>query len=278
MKKMQEIVRLRLGSNASVRQIAAACGVGRSTVSEYLARIDAAGLNWPSAQGLSEEELCGLLFPREPKAVKSRPTPDWNEVRRELTRKGVTLKLVWEEHLANEPGGYSYSRFAKLYRRWRKSSDLVMLQRHTAGERLFVDWAGMKLRIADPHTGEIHEASVFVSAMGASQYTFAKAYSDEKSVSWLGAHVDAFEFYGALPAIIVLDNLKTGVQKPCRYEPEVNLAYAELATHYEIAVLPARVRKPKDKAKVENAVQQVERWILAPRSQEWTSSFWTIGW
>ena len=263
MKKIREIVRLHLGSDASVRQIATACGIGRSTVSEYVARIAASGLTWPEADTLDEEALSALLLPVKA-GSNPRPPPDWNKVREELGRKGVTLKLLWEEYQAGNPQAYSYSRFARMYRRWAKSGDLVMLQHHVAGERLYVDWAGAKLSIADPRTGETSEVSIFVSAMGASQYIFAKAYADEKSPSWLRAHVEAFEFYGGLPRIVVPDNLKTGVEKTCRYEPELNPAYAEMARHYEVAVLPARVRRPKDKAKVENAVQQVERWVLAP--------------
>jgi transposase len=265
MKKIREIVRLRLSRKASVRQIAAACNVGRTTVSEYLARIEAAGLTWPAAGELAEDQLRSLLFPPEPQAPgQARPLPDWQDVHRELSRKGVTLKLLWQEYDERTPSGYSYSRFVRLYRAWQRMTDLRMLQAHKAGEKLFVDWAGQTLGVADPKTGEIRQLHVFVAAMGASQYVFARLYETEQLKNWLSGHVDAFEFFGALPEVVVPDNLKAGVDKACRYEPTLNPSYADLAQFYGITVLPARVRKPRDKAKVENAVQQVERWVVAP--------------
>jgi transposase len=185
-------------------------------------------------------------------------------VRQELARKGVTLKLLWLEYRKEHPEGYCYSRYARLYRKWLVTADLVMRQHHKAGEKMFVDWAGMKIGIAEPKTGEIQAASVFVAAIGSSQYTFAKAYESEQLRCWLNAHVEALEFFGAMPELSVPDNTKTGVDKSCRYEPALNLAYADFARFYDIAVVPTRVRKPKDKSKVENAVQQVERWVLAP--------------
>jgi transposase len=264
MKKIREVMRLLLDRGASVRQIAAACNIGRSTAGEYAERARAAGLTWEGVSRLSEEELTAMLFPEKSVAnTLSRPLPDWNEVRAQLAHKGMTLMLVWENYKKAHPGGYSYSRFTRFYSNWLKSTDLRMLQFHKAGEKMFVDWSGLKVKLTDPETGEIWQAPVFVSALGASQYTFAKAYKSEELKWWLAAHVEAFEFYGALPEIVVPDNLKTGVTKPCRYEPAINQAYAELAEFYEVAVLPARVRKPRDKAKVENAVQQVERRVLA---------------
>jgi transposase len=265
MKKIREVIRLRLSRKASVRQIAAACNIGRTTVSEYLARIEAGGLVWPAAGELGEEELRALLFPPEPQLPgPARPVPDWQDVHRELSRKGVTLKLLWQEYDERTVRGYSYSRYVRLYRAWQGMTDLRMLQAHKAGEKLFVDWAGQTLGVADPKTGEVRQAHVFVAAMGASQYVFAKVYESEQLKSWLGGHVDAFEFFGALPEVVVPDNLKTGVERACRYEPALNPSYADLAQFYGLTVLPARVRKPRDKAKVENAVQQVERWVLAP--------------
>ena len=264
MKKIREVVRLRLSCAAGVRQIAAACKIGIGTASDYVAKIESAGLSWPSAASLSEQELMSLLSGKPESLQAKASTPDWSIVRAELTRKGVTLKLLWIEYRNREPDGYSYSRYARLYRRWCSQSNLVMLQHHKAGEKLFVDWAGMTLGIVDPGTGEVKPAHVFVAAIGASQYTFAKAYENEQLRSWLNAHVDVFEFLEVLPEIVVPDNTKTGVDKACRYEPALNMAYAELASFYGLAIVPTRVRKPKDKSKVENAVQQVERWILAP--------------
>ena len=265
MKKIREVIRLRLSHGSSVRQIAAACGIGRGTVSEYLARIESSGLTWPSAGDLTEAQLAARLFPAAgAQATPSIPMPDWSNVRRELSRKGVTLKLVWEEYRREHPGGYCYSRYARHYRKWRQESSLSMRQVHEAGEKLFVDWAGQTVGIVDAKTGEVWQAQVFVAAQGSSQHTFAKAYETQQQRCWLNAHVEAFEFYGGLNQIVVPDNPKTGVDRACRYEPVLNQSYAELARFYDIAVLPARARKPKDKAKVENAVQQVERWVLAP--------------
>lgn len=265
MKKIREVLRLRYGRGASVREIASSCSLSTSTVSEYLYRSGAAGYTWPLPEGLSDEDLERELFPPRPaKDDPPRPLPDFADLRRELSRKGTTLLLLWREYKAREPDGYGYSRFAELFAEWEKRTDLRMLQRHKAGEKLFVDYAGVPARWTDPETGEVRQAPVFVSALGSSQMIYARACESEDSRSWLSAHVEAFEFYGALPHVLVPDNLKTGVSSPCRYEPTLNPAYAELARFYELTVLPARVRKPRDKAKVENAVQQVERWVLAP--------------
>lgn len=265
MKKIREVLRLKFDKGASVRQIAGSCKVSVSTVSEYLCRADAAGFRWPLPDGLTDEELDRALYPPAVKAGEPpRPLPDWSKVRSELSRKGVTLLLVWREYRQAHPEGYGYARFAGLFSEWEKKSDVRMLQHHKAGEKLFVDFAGLTVRVVDPNTGEIIEAQIFVAAMGSSQKIFAKACKGQDVESWLLAHVEAFEFYRALPEILVPDNLKAGVTSACYYEPVLNIAYAELAEFYDLAVLPARVRKPRDKAKVESAVLQVERWVLAP--------------
>jgi transposase len=190
--------------------------------------------------------------------------PDFEKFRSELTRKGVTLLLLWKEYRREHPDGYGYSRLADIYKEWEKKGGERMLQRHKAGEKLFVDFAGLRPKLTDPETSEVREVSVFVAAMGSSQMLFARACPGEDLKSWLEAHVSAFEFYGALPSVLVPDNLKSGVTKPCRYDPVLNPSYADLARFYELTVLPARVRKPRDKSKVENGVQQIERWVLAP--------------
>jgi len=265
MKKIREVIRLHWDRRASVREIAAACGIGRTTVGEYLHRAGAAGLSWPLPDELSDAELTRLLFPRPKSGEPLRPMPDWSLVQKELSRqKGMTLLLLWREYKGEFPNGYGYSRYAGLYRSWARLGELSMLQRHKAGEKLFVDWAGLKVKVSDPKTGEVREHPVFVAALGASHYLFCKAYESEELRNWICGHVEAFGFYGALPEVVVPDNPKTGIEKACRYEPLLNPTYAELAQFYGIAVIPARVRKPKDKAKVENGVQQVERWVLAP--------------
>ena len=265
MKKIREVLRLRYGQVSSVHDIAAACTLSTSTVHEYLYRSEAAGLGWPLPEGTTDEDLERTLFPpRRRKGEPERPLPDFGRFRAELSRKGVTLKLLWQEYARENPDGYGYSRLADLYKEWEKKSDVRMLQRHNGGEKLFVDFAGLKAKVKDPETGEVREVSIFVSTMGSSQMVYARACHGEDLRSWLEAHVLAFEFYGALPMVLVPDNLKSGVTKACYYDPTINQAYAELARFYELTVLPTRVRKPRDKAKVENGVQQVERWVLAP--------------
>jgi transposase len=171
--------------------------------------------------------------------------------------------LLWEEYYAEHPNGYRYSQFCELYRRWSRKLKVSMRQIHKAGEKLFVDYAGHTLPIVNRYTGEISEAQVFVAVMGASNYTFAEATLSQNLSDWLGSHVRAFEFLGGVPEMVVPDNLKSAVSKPCRYDPELNPSYQDLAEHYGTAVIPARVRKPKDKSKAELGVQVVERWILA---------------
>jgi transposase len=265
MKKIREVLRLKHDRGASTRQIADSLRLSVSTVSEYLYRANAAGHTWPLPENLSDEDLERSLFPGPVKPGEPpRPLPDWQKVRTELSRKGVTLLLLWREYKSARPDGYGYSRFAGLYSDWEKKTEVRMLQRHKSGEKLFVDFAGVTGRVTDPETGEIAEVQIFVAAMGSSQKVFARACPAQDTRSWIQAHIAAFEFYGALPQVVVPDNLKAGVSSPCYYEPTLNAAYAEMARYYELTVLPARVRKPRDKAKVENAVQQVERWVLAP--------------
>jgi transposase len=265
MRKIREVLRLRDSLNASRREIALSVGIARSTVSEYLYRSEVAGLRWPLPDTLSDEDLERLLFPEPPsEGEPCRPVPEWSLVQKDLSRKGVTLLLLWQEYREANPDGYGYSRFASLFREWLQQTELRMRQHHKAGEKLFVDFAGLTMPLTDSSTGEIRFVQVFSSAMGASQRIFAKAYNSQTLENWLAANADAFEFYGVLPEAIVPDNLKSGVTSPDKFEPVANQAFAEFARHYGIAVLPARPKKPRDKAKVENAVQQVERWVLAP--------------
>jgi len=184
-------------------------------------------------------------------------------VHRELKRKGVTLYLLWYEYKENISEGYSYSHFCALYREFTKSLYTWMRQEHKAGEKLFVDYAGQTIPILDAVTGEISRATIFVAALGASHFTYAEATRDQTLPNWIGSHVRAFEFFGGVTELIVPDNLRAGVSKSHRYEPLLNFTYQDMANHYGVAIMPARVRKPKDKAKVEGAVLIVERWILA---------------
>jgi transposase len=263
MRKIRDVLRLS-AAKLSTRRIAVSLNIGATSAGDYLRRARRAGLAWPLPEALSEEDLERLLFP--PPRVRSagrRPCPDWPVLHRELKRPGVTLALLWEEYRALHPNGYGYSRFCDLYRAWRGKLRLTMRQAHLAGEKMFVDYAGATAEVIDPLTGEIHQAQVFVAALGASSYSYAEATWTQSLPDWIASHTRAFAFFGGVPGQVVPDNLKSGVVKACLYDPEINRTYADMAAHYGTAIVPARPRKPRDKAKVEVAVQVVERWILA---------------
>jgi transposase len=264
MRKIREILRLAWSCGQSRKAIATSCGVGKTTVTDTICRATAARLSWPLAD-MDDEALERLLYP--PVAhplVCNHHVPDWQALHTELvSSKDLTLFLLWQEYKEQSPSGYQYSQFCHLYNRWHKSLDLSMRQEHRAGEKLFVDFCGRTVPIVDPSTGEVHDAPVFVAVMGASNFTYAEALWSQGLADWIGAHTRAFSFMGGVPKAVVPDNLKSGVTKPCRYEPVINASYAEMAAHYGTAIVPARVRKPKDKAKVEVGVQIVQRFILA---------------
>lgn len=265
MRKIREVLRLRWEQGLSHRQIVTSCLIAQGTVGEYLRRASAAGLTWPLPDEITDTELERRLFP-PPLNIPSaqRPLPDWEQVHRELRRKGVTLLLLWQEYEADQPTAFRYSRFCELYHEWRGKADPRMRQVHKAGEKLFVDYAGLTASVADRATGEVRTAQVFVAALGASSYIYAEATWSQALPDWIASHVRAFAFFGGTPELVVPDNLKAAVKSACFYEPELNPTYHEMARHYSTVVLPARVRKPRDKAKVENGVLQVERWVLAP--------------
>lgn len=263
-RKTREILRLLSGSELSQRQIAACCGVSKTTVVECRKRAERAGLGGLEAAGLSDEELDLRLYPPVQRVPElERPAVDWAAVHTELKRKGVTLQLLWQEYQEAQPRGYRYSRFCELYRQWCRRSDLSMRQVHRAGEKVFVDYCGMTVPVVDPSSWQERQAQIFVAVWGASNYTYAEATWSQTLPDWIESHVRAFAFAGGLTEQVVPDNLKSAVSRPCRYEPDLNPTYQDLAMHYGVAVMPARVRKPRDKAKVEVGVQVVERWILA---------------
>lgn len=262
MRKIREVLRLKFEAQLKDGQIAQSVGCARSTVQECLRRVAAAGLGWPLPDGLDEQALHDRLYPRDvPRSAV--PLPDFAQIHRELSRPGVTRLLLWQEYKAAHPEGWQYSVFCEQYRRWLGTQDAVLRQHHGPGEKCFVDYAGQTVGVIDRTTGEVRTAQIFVAVLGASSYTFAEATWTQQLPDWLGSHVRALAFFGGLPRAIVPDNLKSAVLKAHRYDPQLNPAYQEFAEHYQIAVLPARVRKPRDKAKVEVAVQVVERWILA---------------
>jgi len=264
MRKIKEILRLKWEFKLSERVIARSCCVSRSTVAEYIRRAEAAGLKWPLPEDQNDNQLFELLYPKTqqltPKAVFM---PDWEKIHLELRKKGVTLRLLWVEYLEKYPKGYGYSQFCQLYRNWAKKIKPTMRLDHKAGEKMFVDYAGQTMPVIDPSSGEIREAEIFVAVLGASSYTYVEAQWHQDLSNWTGGHVRAYLFFGGVTELIVPDNLKAGVNHPSHYDPEINITYLEMAEHYGVAVVPARVYRPRDKAKAEVGVQNVERWILA---------------
>jgi len=266
MRKIHDVLRLHLGLKLPQRQIARSVQLSQSTVSEYLTRFQKAGLPWPLPEGYDDQRLQQELFgPDDSDSVSGRALPDFAQIRHELTtNRHTSLQLLWEEYRDAHPDKpYSYSSFWRHYDQWRTRQDLVMRQEHGAGEKLFVDWAGAKIPLHDRDTGTVIMASLFVAVLGASSYTYAEAALTQELEPWIGAHVRTFEFLGGLPEVVVPDNTRTAVTKACRYEPDLNPTYQEMAMHYGVGVVPARVRKPRDKAKVEVGVQIAQRWIVA---------------
>src|SRR6201987_3977624 len=264
LREAREVLRLKAAS-VSTHEIARRFGLARSTVRETLKRAQTAGLAWPLPEGMTDAALEAALYASRPSTRGHRgiAEPDWAGVHRELKRKHVTLLILWDEYVAANPGGYSYSRFCELYRAFERTLSVTMRQTHAAGGRLFVDYAGDGVPVViDRLTGEIRMAQIFVAVLGASSFTFAKATWTQALPDWIDAHVRAFEAIGGVPELVVPDNTKTAIVKASFYDPQINRTYAEMAAHYRTAILPARPRKPRDKAKVEQAVLIVERWLL----------------
>jgi transposase len=262
MLRLKQILRLGLQEKRSQREIADAVGAGKSTVQEILATAQKSSLTWQTVRDLREHQLIELIYPVKTGA-EPQPAPNWKEVKLELAKKGVTLTLLWEEYRENNPDPLSYSRFCFHYREWEKNSRLIMRQKHKAGEKLFLDFAGLTVPFFDLASNKIEEAQIFVAVMGASSKTFALAVADQSVASWTHCNVKALEFFGGVPEILIPDNLKAAVTTPSKYEPKIHSTYLDFAEHYQTTIIPARVRKPRDKAKVEVGVQVVERWILA---------------
>lgn len=261
MRKIQEILRLK-EAGLSNRQIAKSVNASPSTVSVLLSQAEKAGISWPLPDDMDEETLTAKLYPVAEKP-RGRHLPDMEWIHRELKRKSVTLQLLWEEYKNQHPDGYHYSYFCELYYEWRQKLDPPLRQAYKAGEKMLVDFAGQTVPILDPKTKETLKASIFIAVLGASNYTFAHAVLSQDLENWILLHCLSFEYFGGVPEIIVPDNPRTAVNSTCRYEPDLNPTYHEMAQHYGCVVIPARPYKPRDKAKVENAVLIVERQILA---------------
>ena len=265
MRQIKDILRLKFEAKLSHRKISSSLKIAVGTISIYTKRASELGLSWPLPSEISDSELEKLLFPA-PKAGGrlGRITPDCPSIHQELKQKGVTKQLLWEEYKqAHGDAGYQFSQYCGYYRHWLQSQQRSMRHVHKAGEKLFVDYSGSTVAIVNPRTGEVRFAEIFVAVMGASNFTFVIASWTQRKADWIDAHVKAFEFLGGVPEIVVPDQLRSAVSKPCRYEPEINISYQHMASHYSTVIIPARPLKPKDKAKAENAVLIVQRWILA---------------
>lgn len=263
MRTVREILRLHFEHHLSRRAIAHACAVSPTTVGDFLRRAQGSGLGWEALSALDDSSLKTLLKPDGSAPASRKPLPDFEYLRTEKKKKGVTLQLLWEEYRSIHPDGYGRSQFCELYHRYVRTLDPVMRFEHKAGDKLFVDFSGDKPSHVDRETGEVIEPELFVAVMGASSRIYAVAVPSQQIPDWTRAHIGAFEYYGGVPACVVPDQLKSGVKTSCRYDPEINPVYAELCAHYGVAVVPARPREPRDKAKVENGVLQAQRRILA---------------
>ncbi len=263
MRHVKEILRLK-HVGRSHREIARSVGLSLGCIGETLRRAREAELDWERVATLDEGDLEQRLYRCRHARRIGRPLPDPAYVHTELRRKGVTLQLLHLEYLADHPErGYGYTQFCDIYKRWLARQRPTMRQVHRAGEKTFIDYAGHKPTIVDPETGELVEVELFVAALGASSFTYAEATYTQQLPDWTASHVHAVSFFGGVTELWVPDQLRSGVSQPCRYEPEINRTYAELAAHYGAVVLPARPAMPRDKAKAEVAVQVAERWILA---------------
>lgn len=262
MRKIREVLRL-TAAGASAREVAGSVGMARSTVADCLRRAAEVGLCWPLPADFDEADWASRLYPPAPRRADAPVVPDWTQVHSELSRKGVTLSLLWQEYKAVHADGYQYSRFCDHYRAWASTQDAVLRLAHTPGDKLFVDYAGQTVGVVDPLTGEVRSAQIFVAVLGHSSYTYAEATWTQTLPDWIGAHVRTLDFLGGAPLAIVPDNLKSGVTRAHRYDPDINPSYQDFAEAYGVTVLPARPFKPRDKAAVENGVLICERFILA---------------
>ena len=266
MRKIKEVLRLSFELGLGQREIARACSISQGAVHNYLKRATEAGMQWPLPEGWDEKQIEKAVFGKQRSIEESSPHafPDFPALHHQLQQHPhLTLQLAWEEYREKNPEGYRYSWFCELYRQWRGKQDVVLRQEHKAGEKGFVDWAGATMPVQDPDTGGIWQASLFVMVLGASSYTYAAATRDQQLSAWISSHIHAFEYFGGVPRLLVPDNPRTGVSRACRYDPDLNPTYQEMAMHYGVGVVPARPYRPRDKAKVEVGVQIVERWVVA---------------
>jgi len=248
-----------------MRQIKGSLRISVGAIQKVTSQAQAQSLDWAAIEKLNDQQLARLFYPTsDTRTSGDFAWPDWVDVHRELRRRGVTKHLLWEEYTQQYPNrSYSYPQYCHLYQVWVKKQQRSMRQVHKAGDKLFVDYAGQTVPIVNGSTGEVRNAAVFVAVLGASNYTYCEATWTQGLPDWLGSHARTFDFLGGVPQLVVPDNLKSGVTQACRYDPDLNPSYLQLAAHYGVAIMPARPRKPQDKAKAEVGVQIIERWILA---------------
>ncbi len=265
MRKFKEVLRLKYDHHLTNRKIAKSCAMSHVTVGKYLDLAKQAGIAWPLPDDIDDSQIEQRLYANVSRPPSTKPVmPSMSYLFQEMKRKHVTLQLLWYEYKQGNPDGYQYSYFCEQYNRWRQSLDISLRQEHLAGEKAFIDYAGQTVSIFNPETGKIElDAQIFIAAMGASNYSYVEATASQSLPDWIKSHIRALEFFGGVPQILVPDNLKSGVTSPCRYEPDINPTYLDLARHYNTTVIPARPGKPKDKAKAEACVLIAERWILA---------------
>jgi transposase len=264
MRQIREVLRLHHEAQLGERQIAAICLMGKGTVQRFLRRAAAAGLGWPLPEDLDDTRLERLLFPPAPSPAGTRPQPDFTKVHHELkSNRSVTLQLLWEEYKESQPDGINYSWFCDQYRAWARHLDVVLRQDHRAGEKMFVDHAGDTIDVLHPATGETRPAYIFVAVLGASNYTYAEATWTRDLTDWIGSHTRALQFFQGATKLVVPDQWRAGVSRPCYWEPELNRTYQDWAMHNGMAVVPARPRHGRDKAKAEQGVLLTQRWVVA---------------
>ncbi|MGR3318858.1 MAG: IS21 family transposase [Candidatus Anammoxibacter sp.] len=265
MRKLKEILRLKYKAKLSNRMIGTSLSISPGTVSIYINRAKLMGIeDWPLPIHWDDLSLHKYFIQTKIKPRTAIPLPDWGVFHPELKKKGVTKQLLWQEYVErNSDNHYSYPQMCRIYNEWLSRQQPSMRQTHKYGEKLFIDYCGPTIPIVNPETGEFYGVQIFVAVMGGSNYTFAEATLSQKLEDWIMSHVRAFQFFGAVPDIIVPDNLRSATTRACKYDPDLNPTYQQLAAHYNVAIIPARPLKPKDKAKAENGVLIVERWIMA---------------
>jgi transposase len=261
MRMIREILRLYYSCGLSKKRISKTLGCARSSVADSIQRAVNANLKWPLPDEFADDDVLERRLYNVPEPGAARPQPDCNYIYHELKKKGVTLLLLWQEYKEQHPDGYQQTQFCEIYRSWRKKIDLVMRHDHKAGEKVFSDFAGGKLNI-QLESG-IQQARLFVCSLGASSYTFARLLWNEDSEGWCTGQALAFQYFGGTSEVVVPDNPKAVTAKACPFEPEINPSFSQMAAHFNVAVIPARVRKPRDKGSVESAVGVATRWILA---------------